>query len=144
MLNEELLFTWLQACSVIDNHRLVTVLPFNEAMVCGLILRAQEQGRFLTASSLCAQTRILKSQMNAILRSLERKGFLARRRSQADLRQVELALLPKGVEEYRRSHGKILALIDRLIAAVGEETVRALIPPLRQITDQFDSILQEV
>ena len=40
MLDEELLAAWLRLGSIIDNQRLVSELPFNEAMVCGLILRA--------------------------------------------------------------------------------------------------------
>ena len=49
MLEEELLSVWLRLTSVIDNQRLAvsqTVpggkapLPFNEAMVCGLLVRA--------------------------------------------------------------------------------------------------------
>ena len=73
MLNEELLFVWLQLGNVIDNQRLVAELPFNEALVCGLLSRSDVP---LTASDLCNLTRILKSQMNAILCSLEQKGLI--------------------------------------------------------------------
>ena len=41
MLNEDLLSAWLRLGAVIDNQRLVSDLPFNEAMVCGLLLRPQ-------------------------------------------------------------------------------------------------------
>lgn len=143
MLNEELLSAWLRLGAVIDNQRLVSDLPFNEAMVCGLLLRAQQHGHSLTASDLCAQTRILKSQMNSILRSLEKKGFLQRQRSQTDLRRVELSLLPGGVERYLESHRQTLALVDRLIASVGEKPIRTLVPLLLQVADNFDNILQE-
>ncbi len=144
MLNEELLSAWLRLGAVIDNQRLVSDLPFNEAMVCGLLLRAQEQGCALTASDLCAQTRILKSQMNAILHALEKKGFLLRQRSQSDLRRMELFLLPVGVARYRDSHRQTLALVDRLIASMGQEAVKSLVPLLVQAADNFDRILKEV
>ncbi len=144
MLDEELLAAWLRLGSIIDNQRLVSELPFNEAMVCGLILRAQENGDALTASDLCAQTRILKSQMNAILHSLEKKGFLQRKRSQKDLRQIELFLLPEGRERYLDSHRQTLALVDRLIDEAGQETIQTLIPLLTQMADSFDKILKEV
>lgn len=143
MLNEDLLSAWLRLGAVIDNQRLVSALPFNEAMVCGLLLRGQEAGQTLTASDLCAQTRILKSQMNAILNSLEKKGFLLRQRSQDDLRRVELSLLPYGVDCYQESHRQTLALVDRLIASVGQETVKTLVPLLLQAADSFDHILKE-
>lgn len=144
MLNEELLSAWLRLGVVVDNQRLVSDMPFNEVLVCGILLRAQERGRALTASDLCAQTRILKSQMNALLNSLEKKGYLLRRRSQTDLRRVELFLLPAGVDRYLESHRQTLALIDRLIAAVGRDTVETLIPLLLQVADNFDQILKEV
>ena len=104
MLNEELLEAWLRLSCVIDNQRLAADFPFNEALVCGLL----SQGGCRTASELCARTRILKSQMNAILRSLESQGVIARQRSQTDRRQVELRLLPAGLERYRASHRQAL------------------------------------
>ena len=144
MLNEELLTVWLRLTSIIDNQRLVSGLPFNEAVVCNLLAKAQQEGRCLTASDLCAHTRILKSQMNAILVSLERKGVIARQRSQQDRRQVELRLLPEGAARYQESHRQSVALAARLAGRMGEEKIRTLLPLLRQAADIFDSIQQEV
>lgn len=141
LLDEDLLFAWLQLGCVIDNQRLVSQLSFNEALVCGLLYRADAP---LTASDLCARTHILKSQMNAILRSLEKKGYLQRSQSQEDRRQIHLRLLPEGVERYTASHRRTLALVDRLIDSVGEEQIRALIPLLQTVTDHFDQIIKEV
>ena len=147
-LNEQLLSVWLHLTTVIDNQRLAAAhgsspLPFNEAMVCGLLFQAQAEGRLLTASSLCRRTRILKSQMNAILRSLERKGLISRRQSQTDRRQVELELLPEGISVYQENHRRVRALTDRLIAGMGQGQIETLIPLLRQAANIFDTIQQE-
>lgn len=139
MLNEELLSVWLQLTNVIDNHRLADGMPFNEALVCGLLA-----GGCRTAGDLCAETRILKSQMTAILRSLEAKGIIQRQRSQQDRRCYELRLLPEGYTRYAGGHRQALALVDRLIAAMGEEKIRTLLPLLRQTVEVFDQIQQEV
>mgnify|MGYP001102298702 FL=1 len=139
--NEELLNAWLQLGCIIDNQRLVTDLPFNEALVCGILFRAGEP---LTASDLCTRTRILKSQMNAILRSLESKGFLARRPSVRDGRRVELELLPAGVERYNASHRHTLVLVDRLTARLGEEKTRSLTLLLTEAAQAFAQIIKEV
>ncbi|MDE6932370.1 MAG: MarR family winged helix-turn-helix transcriptional regulator [Oscillospiraceae bacterium] len=153
MLEEELLSVWLRLTSVIDNQRLAVSrsgqggeapLPFNEAMVCGLLVRAQEEGCCLTASDLCRETRILKSQMNAILRSLERKGILSRRRSEGDRRRIELELLPEGMARYQEGHQRIQRLASRLISEMGEENILTLLPLLRQAADSFDAMQQEV
>ena len=139
MLNEELLSVWLQLTNVIDNHRLADGMPFNEALVCGLLA-----GGCRTAGDLCAETRILKSQMTAILRSLEAKGIIQRQRSQQDRRCYQLRLLPEGYTRYAGGHRQALALVDRLIAAMGEEKIRTLLPLLRQTVEVFDQIQQEV
>ena len=143
MLNEELLSVWLRMSNVINNQRLVTGLSFNEALVCNLLLRAKKQDLPLTAKDLCAETRILKSQMNSILLSLEKKGAVCRLQSRQDRRQVEIRLTEDGVHQYQQAHLPILQLIDRLIAAQGEESVRQLIPMLHQVVDTFDQIQQE-
>lgn len=144
MLNEELLSAWLRLGAVIDNQRLVSDLPFNEAMVCGLLLRARETGCALTASDLCRETRILKSQMNAILHSLEKKGFIQRQRSSDDLRRWEIILLQEGLTRYLDSHRQTLTLVDRLIDSLGRDTAETLVPLLSQVADSFDRILKEV
>ena len=141
LLNEELLFVWLQLGNVIDNQRLVAELPFNEALVCGLLSRSDVP---LTASDLCNLTRILKSQMNAILCSLEKKGLIKRQKSQNDRRQIELYLLPDGITRYNASHQKTLRLVDLLIQSVGEENIRTLIPLLKQVIISFDKIQKAV
>lgn len=140
MLNEELLEAWLRLSCVIDNQRLAADFPFNEALVCGLL----SQGGCRTASELCARTRILKSQMNAILRSLEEQGVIARRRSREDRRRVELQLLPAGLERYRASHQKALNTVDRLIGGMGEDEARQLLPLLRRAADAFDTMQKEI
>lgn len=138
MLNEELLTVWLRLTNVIDNQRLADGLPYNEALVCGLLA-----GGCRTAGDLCAETRILKSQMTAILHSLEAKGIVRRQRSQHDKRCVELHLLPEGAARYAAGHRQTLELVDRLICAMGEEKIRILLPLLRQVTEIFDTIQQE-
>ena len=148
MLNEELLSVWLHLTNVIDNQRLAAAhgsapLPFNEAMVCGLLFQAQAESQPLTASDLCRRTHILKSQMNAILRSLERKGLLLRRQSRTDRRRIELELLPEGAALYQESHRRARALADRLIGEMGLEQVETLIPLLRQAANIFETIQQE-
>lgn len=142
MLSEELLEAWLRLSCVIDNQRLAADFPFNEALVCGLLSRQESGCR--TASELCARTRILKSQMNAILRSLEDKGVIARQRSQTDRRRVELRLLPAGLERYRASHRQALDTVDRLVSSMGEDAARQLLPLLRRAADAFDTVQKEM
>jgi len=139
-LSEELLSTWLRLGSVINNQRLVSGLSFNEAQVCGLLT---QPGGCRTASELCARTRILKSQMNAILLSLEKRGLITRQQDPADRRRIEIRLSPAGISQYQEAHRPVLDMAGRLVGSMGEEKVRQLLPLLRQAADTFERLQKE-
>ena len=106
---DRLLAAWLSLTSTLWNKRLVSTLTYNEAHVLGILLRAEDTGRACTATTLIAQTRLLKSQMNKVLTTLEGKGFLLRMRSEADKRVILIA-----------------AILNQLIDTLGEDKTRAL------------------
>ena len=142
-ISEELLSAWLRLSNVINNQRLVEGQSFNQAQVCGLLARAQEKGRSLTAGDLCRETRILKSQMNAILSSLEREGVISRRRDEQDRRRVEIALLPEGLAPLSAPLHPTLNRWAPRWAAMGRDKIETLIPLLHQVVDTFDMIQQQ-
>ena len=137
-LNEELIAAWTRLTAAMESCDLVQGLSFNEALVCGLLSRGHT-----TASSLCARTGILKSQMNAILRSLEQKGVITRSTDAADRRKQNLAFLPEGWDRYQESHRHTLSLADQLIHSLGEENSRTLMSLLLRAAYIFDKISME-
>jgi len=138
-LSEDLIIAWMQLSAMMEKRALVHGLSFNEALVCNLLDRG-----CTTASALCARTKILKSQMNAILRSLEKKGIICRSPSPTDRRKVEIRFLDEGYQLYRQSHQHTLAILDQLIKTLGEEDVRTIIPILSRAADTFDELSTEV
>ncbi len=76
-LDERLLCAWLRLTTVISNERVVTAMPYNEALICN-ILDQEADGVPLTATDLCEKTKMLKSQMNRTLNSMEKKGRAGR------------------------------------------------------------------
>ena len=137
-LNEELIAAWTRLTTAMESCDLVQGLSFNEALVCSLLSRGHT-----TASSLCARTGILKSQMNAILRSLEQKGVITRSTDAADRRKQNLAFLPEGWDRYQESHRHTLSLADQLIHSLGEENSRTLMSLLLRAAYIFDKISME-
>ena len=137
--SEELIIAWLRLSAMMEKRTLVSGLSFNEAMVCNLIHRG-----CCTAGALCEQTKILKSQMNTILSSLEKRGIITRTPSPTDRRKVEIRFLDEGYALYRRSHEHTIALLDRLVEEVGEADMRAVIPVLQRAAATFDEFSTEV
>ena len=67
--NEKVLTSWLKMIFSVDGEHLVTQLPYNEAVVCNLLLDNPEKQ--MTATDLCGITKMQKSLMNRTLTSLE-------------------------------------------------------------------------
>lgn len=144
-LQEQLLDAWLKLSSVISNNRLVSGFSFNEALVLNLLYKQQENGgeKKLTATDLCRQTNILKSQMNAILTSLEKKQMIFRKRSEEDRRQIQVEINREGLERFAACHERSLQLVDGLMQRVGEEEVRQTAMLLNRIAERFEEMLKE-
>ena len=131
---EELLRTWLELAAAIWSRQMVSGMTYNEAVVSNLLLHQQQESPEtpLTATELCEKTNIRKSQMNLLLGSLEKQGYLRRCRSE-DRRRVELYLTETGKTAYLASHQQGRALIDAIMAQLGEENTRALTAQLEQV-----------
>lgn len=140
---DRLLSAWLSLTSTLWNKRLVSTLTYNEAHVLGILLRAEDTGRACacTATTLIAQTRLLKSQMNKVLTTLESKGFILRARSEADKRVILITLTDAGKAAYLAEHKHIAAILDRLIDTLGEEQARALTDGINEAVSALEHIV---
>ncbi len=142
-LNEQLLSAWLELSTAINNERVVSDVPFNEALICNLLYQAylQDPDRRLTATDLCSSTQMLKSQMNRTLNSMEEKGFILRERSETDKRQVYVTLNMEHALPYKNQHTRILQLIDVIIKELGEDKVLQTIDLFTQISNIAREVL---
>lgn len=135
--NEELLAAWLRLSTSINNSRLVPDMPYNESLICNILSRNEyyHPGSRLTATELCAETKILKSQMNRILNEMEKKSLITKERSGEDKRKVYIRLIADPDSLYSRQHAKILELLDAVIDGIGEEKALYAVQLLNTISD---------
>lgn len=142
-MNEDLLDAWLRLSTVINNERVVSDVPYNESLICNILYRNQVQtpDRQLTATDLCNETRMLKSQMNRTLNSMEEKGFIRRERSATDKRQVLVFLDMEQIFVYQNQHSRILKLLDTIIERLGADKALETIQLLNQITNIANEVL---
>ena len=74
--NEKILDAWVQLIMAVNSERLVTDMPFNEAVICNLLYRNKDLK--MTATDLCEITGMQKSQMNRTLTAMESKDIIIR------------------------------------------------------------------
>lgn len=135
--NEALLGAWLRLSTSINNNRLVPDLPYNESLICNVLHRNEltHSGRLLTATELCAETKILKSQMNRILEQMEEKHLIFRERSPEDKRKIYIRLNSDSNSSYYQQHDKILAIMDSVIEKLGPEKSEYAVKLFHDISD---------
>ena len=143
-LNERLLGAWLKISTIINNSRLVSEMSYNESLICNILYRnaIEHPDQLLTATDLCAETRILKSQMNRILTQLEEKKLIIRERSSEDKRKFFLRLTTDESNTYIKQHTQILDLLDNIIEKIGKEKALEIIQSLNGISDVACEIIK--
>jgi len=143
-LNEEMLNSWLDLSVTIVNEKLVSHIPYNEALICNILNRHAKKaaGKPLTASALCALTRMQKSLMNRTLTSMEKRGLICRERSKEDKRKIFVRLNPVKDNPYFRQHKKTLALVDRIIDKMGVEKAKDVMDTLQLVTSVASGALK--
>jgi len=144
-LSERLLSAWLNMSAVVNNERIVSTIPFNEAHVCNLLYqqRMTDPDNYLTATELCAQTRMLKSQMNKVLVSLEKRGMIERFQAPDDRRKAYIRLVEDNLAMFEAVHAHSLELVDRAIDKLGEEEAEKTVTLLWRLADYVDESLKE-
>ena len=138
---DKLLDSWLNLTSTLWNTRLVSSLTYNEAHVMGLLLRHSTEANPMTATDLIRRTRLLKSQMNKILTSLESRGFITRTRAEMDKRMIYILLTEEGVAAYQEEHKNVDTILNQLVTKVGAERALYIAKELSEITEILDGIV---
>ena len=126
-LQEQLLQAWLEMSACIRGNRILSRFSLNEIMVCSLLYRRQQQGGPpLTATELCQHTRLLKSQMNHILSSMEARSLIQRTRSSTDRRVVGVTLREDAIPLYLQEHASVMQIVHAIFQTLGAEKAREL------------------
>lgn len=143
-LNEVLLGAWLRLSTSINNSRVVSEISYNESLICNILYRnmLEHPEQKLTATDLCRESRILKSQMNRILTQLENKNLITRERSSEDKRKVYVSLSSEQSNAYLKQHAQILTLLDAIIEKFGQEQTLEIIRALNGISDIADEVIK--
>lgn len=142
-LYETLLSSWVRLSTAITNNRVVTNMSYNESLVCHVLYEnsLSAQPREITATDLCDETHILKSQMNRILTSLENKEIITRIRSMKDKRQINIALNMEQAGIFKSQHEHIIKLIETIVEKIGLDTAKDTIRIFDIISDTAEELL---
>lgn len=143
-IEEELLGAWLRLSTAIPKDKIASALPYNESLICNILYRNQMQnpGQLLTATDLCRETKMLKSQMNRTLNNMEGKRLIFKMRSPKDKRRIFIALNQEQIRPYQKQHLKILCFINEIIDKVGKEQAEDALRIFNLAADTVEEIVK--
>ncbi len=142
-INEKVLNAWLKLSTAICNERIVSELPYNESLICGILHEnaVEHPEEKITATDLCEKTNMQKSLMNRTLNSLEEKGLIFRKRSEKDKRQVFVSMNMENAEVYERQHKNILRVVDEIVEKVGKEKADEIVSLFTLISNKAKEVI---
>ncbi len=141
--NEKVLSAWLKLSTAICNEKIVSEMPYNESLICGILHRNAKENpdKKITATELCEKTNMQKSQMNRTLNMLEAKGLIFRKRSEKDKRQVFVTMNMDNAEIYEHQHKKVLHVVDKLLDKVGKEKAEEIVQLFTLISSKAKEVI---
>ncbi|MEY8437418.1 helix-turn-helix domain-containing protein [Atopobiaceae bacterium 24-176] len=142
--NERMLAAWLRVTTSVSQVHQLRDLRYNEALICNILMKneIEHPGRRLTATDLCRESHILKSQMNRTLQCMEEKGIIERQRSTEDRRRVYTRLRPDSVI-YERQHDQVLDTVGAIAKRVGVDNVDQIVHLLNAISDAAEEVANQ-
>lgn len=142
-LNEKFLSSWLRMSSTISNYRITTLMPFNEAFVCNVLMnqKLKDFQRKLTPTELCEKTHMHKTLMNRTLNSLEKKGLISRSKDEEDGRHIQITL-EDNRELYSEQHKISLKVVDIIMNILGQDKVKEAIDIFEEMSDAVDKLFK--
>lgn len=140
-MQEQLLQSWINMSLVIRGNRLVSGLSFNEMIICRILYEKKNSGQqAATATELCQQMQLLKSQINKLLTTMENNRLIERKRSASDKRKIEIRLTEQAAALYTAEHARILKILEHVSAHLGAERTETLTCLLQELVTSIRSM----
>lgn len=124
-LEEALLDKWLLITTSIKNNRIVKELPSTEAMVLHLLINNYPNS--VSVQYLIDKSKMLKSQMNRTIKSLEKKAYIEMTLDEKDKRCKRISITTLGQNIIDEIHKTSIKACQDVISIIGEEDGKKLL-----------------
>lgn len=141
---EELLSAWMGMAIGIKGNRILKELSFNEMVICRLLCQAEKEKREITATDICKETRLLKSQVNKVLNDMEKKELVYRHRDLEDKRRVFIRMEGNNRKTYLAEHARVMSIIAQVCDRLSRAEVESLISKMSKVVSVMDEISENL
>jgi DNA-binding MarR family transcriptional regulator len=115
----QLIQAWVQLSGMLKNSRFTKALPYNESIIMLQLYEAGEQP--ISIKEITLRTRMLKSQVNRTINSLEAKGLLERCEGDGDRRIGYVRLRKEQLPLFLQVHAESMQIAQNISDIIGPE-----------------------
>lgn len=115
----QLIQAWVQLSGMLKNSRFTKALPYNESIIMLQLYEAGEQP--ISIKEITLRTRMLKSQVNRTINSLEAKGLLERCVGDGDRRIGYVRLRKEQLPLFLQVHAESMQIAQNISDIIGPE-----------------------
>ena len=138
---EPLLGAWIRLNNSVKGNRFLSGISYHQMIVLKIIGR--DLSACVTAADIGRETKLLKSQVNAILHDMEQDGLIEREHAELDGRKIRIKATEKGQKTYEEHHVKIRHTVAAITSALSDEDIIKLTALLTAVVDKADAIKGE-
>lgn len=121
------------------NEKIFKTLNMNDLIVCGKLLRNEEENRLTQVKDLSDYMNISRPAVNTILNRLEDRGIIERVRLKEDRKSVYVKLTEKAYALYEVEKLKVSKVMDKIVLSLGETEANKLV----ELLEKVNNILEE-
>ena len=113
----------------------VSDLSMREVHIIEAVCAAQQEDNTMTV--LAAMLRVTVGSLTVAIKTLERKGYVIRQRSESDKRRVHVLPLPPALEVEKHHREYHRRMVQAVTSAISRDQLDVLIQSLHAISDYF-------
>lgn len=114
-----LIQAWVQLSGILKNSRFTKELPYNEAIVMLQLYESCDQP--ISIKEITAKTRMLKSQVNRTINSLQEKGLLIRCQVVGDRRVGYVQAVKERLDVFLQVHASSMEIAKKISEIIGPD-----------------------
>ena len=146
MIDYELLINWLNVTRIIRNDSLLNdkfenKITYNEVLVLAAIFN--EGHPYSSFGDILKSTKMLKSQLNRTINSLEKKEYIIRKIDEEDKRCQKVKMTNEGESILSEIKETMLKVVRNFIDVIGEEDSKTLCDIFGKIIDKQNLLIKE-
>ncbi|VWL85888.1 MarR family transcriptional regulator [Oceanivirga miroungae] len=143
-LEDSMLKSWIYLTGVISKNKITKNLTYNESIVLLFVYDEYEKGeKAISLKDIIDKTKINKSLLNRIIKSLKKKNLVEDKKVEGDGRLSYISLVENNKEDFLKVHRESIRIIREIIDIIGLKNAKSFVESIEKMQKKGFSLNKE-